>query len=160
MMGRGGQNRRRAFLGIAIIGIVLALAGCGGSGGLSHSQLVSKADAYCHQTTARVAALTSPSSLSSLSAYADQTRAETVELASRLKTLKAPSADEQVLDNYIAALEKGNELLSRIAAAAAANESATVGTLGKELAAVPTAAIASEGGLSQCAQSTATVTAG
>jgi hypothetical protein len=83
-----------------------------------------------------------------------------MELASRLKTLKAPSSDKQVLDNYIAALEKGNQLLSRIASAAAANEGATVGTLGKELAAVPTAAIASEGGLAQCAQSTATATAG
>jgi hypothetical protein len=141
-------------------GLVLGLAGCGGSGGLSHSQLVAKADSYCHQATARVAALTTPSSLSSLSAYADQTHAETVELASRLKTLKASSSDKRVLDNYVAALEKGNALLSQIAAAAAANESATVGTLGKELAAVPTAAIASEGGLSQCAQSTATATAG
>jgi hypothetical protein len=159
-MGRRGQIGRRAFLGAATGGVILALAGCGGSGGLSHAQLVAKADSYCHQATARVAALTAPSNLSSLSAYADQTRAETVELASRLKALKAPSADKQVLDNYIAALEKGNELLSRIASAAAANESATVGTLGKELAAVPTAAIASEGGLSQCAQSTATVTAG
>jgi hypothetical protein len=159
-MERCGQTGRRAFLGLVASGLVLVLGGCGGSGGLSHSQLVAKADTYCHQATARVAALTAPSNLSSLSAYADQTRAETVELASRLKTLKASSSDKQVLDNYIAALEKGNELLSRIASAAAANESTTVGTLGKELAAVPTAAIASEGGLSQCAQSTATVTAG
>jgi hypothetical protein len=159
-MGRSGQVARRAFLGAAISGLVLGLGGCGGSGGLSHSQLVARADSYCHQTTARVAALTTPSSLSSLSAYADQTRAETVELASRLKTLKASSSDKRVLDNYVAALEKGNALLSRIASAAAANESATVGTLGKELAAVPTAAIASEGGLPQCAQSTVTATAG
>jgi hypothetical protein len=159
-MERCGQTGRRAFPGLVASGLVLVLGGCGGSGGLSHSQLVAKADTYCHQATARVAALTAPSNLSSLSAYADQTRAETVELASRLKTLKASSSDKQVLDNYIAALEKGNELLSRIASAAAANESTTVGTLGKELAAVPTAAIASEGGLSQCAQSTATVTAG
>jgi hypothetical protein len=159
-MGQARQARRRAFLGAATSGFVLVLAGCGGSGGLSQAQLVAKADSYCRQATARVAALTAPSSLSSLSAYANQTRAETVELASRLKTLKAPSSDRQVLDNYIAALEKGNELLSRIAAAAAANESTAVGTLGKELAAVPTAAIASEGGLSQCAQSTATATAG
>ncbi len=159
-MERSGQTGRRAFLGALAGGLVLVLGGCGGSGGLSHSQLVAKADAYCHQATVRVAALTAPSNLSTLSAYADQTRAETVELASRLKTLKASSSDKRVLDNYIAALEKGNELLSRIASAAAANESTTVGTLGKELAAVPTAAIASEGGLSQCAQSTATVTAG
>jgi hypothetical protein len=159
-MGRRGQTGRRTFLGAAFSGLLLVLGGCGGSGQLSHSQLVARADSYCHQATARVAALTAPSNLSTLSAYADQTRAETVELASRLKTLKASSSDKRVLDNYIAALAKGNELLSRIASAAAANESTTVGTLGKELAAVPTAAIASEGGLSQCAQSTVTATAG
>ncbi len=159
-MGSCGQTGRRAFLTVATSGLVLVLSGCGGSGTLSHSQLVAKADSYCRQATTRVAALTAPSSLTSLSAYADQTRVETVALAGRLKTLKAPSSDKQVLDNYIAALEKGNQLLARIAAAAAANESSTVGTLGKELAAVPTAAIASEGGLSQCAQSTATATAG
>jgi hypothetical protein len=148
------------FLGAATSGLILALGGCGGSGALSHSQFVARADSYCHQATARVAALTAPSSLTSLSAYADQTRAQTVELAGRLRTLKPPGSDRQVLDNYVAALEKGNALLAQIAAAAAANEGATVGTLGKDLAAVPTAAIASEGGLAQCAQSTATATAG
>jgi hypothetical protein len=148
------------FGGSAIAVLAVLLGGCGGSSGLSHAQLIDRADAYCHQATARVAALTAPSSLASLAAYANQTRSETAELASQLKSLKPSSSDKQALDRYIQSLEKGNALLGRIASAASANESTTVGTLGKELAAVPTAALASQDGLTDCAQSTATATAG
>jgi len=159
-MRRGGQTGRRVFRALAAGGSIAALAGCGSSGGLSHAQFVSRADSYCHEATARVAALTAPSSLSSLAGYADQTRAETVQLANRLASLKPSGSDKQALARYVSSLDTGNALLARIATAAAANEATTVGTLGKELAAVPTAAIATDAGLTDCAQSTAAAAAG
>jgi hypothetical protein len=155
-MRRGRALGRRFFTSVAIGAVAVVAAGCGGSASLSHAQLVDRADAYCHSATERVAALTAPSTLSALAGYANQTRQETAQLAQELKGLKASGSDKQALGRYVSALEKGNALLSRIATAANAGEGSTVGSLGRELAAVPTATLASSDGLTDCAQSTAT----
>jgi hypothetical protein len=161
------MTARWALRGAATGVVLLALAGCGGasksstatSSGTAKSAAFATAERDCADVASRVASLTAPSNLSSLAAYTDQTRAETTELASQLSKLKLSGADGEALKRYVAALNQGNALLTRIAAAASANESSAVGTLGKELAAVPTAAIAAEAGLTKCAESTTSAAA-
>ena len=75
---------RRGRWGLASVLIAaLVLAGCGGSsssGTLSRAQLVSRANAACSATNARIADQAGPSSLKQLAGYASSTRAATVQL--------------------------------------------------------------------------------
>jgi hypothetical protein len=131
------------------------IAGCGstgGSGSLSRAQLVSRANAACSATDARIADQAGPSSLEQLAGYASSTRAATVQLQHSLAALKAPSSESAALGRYLAALEQGNALLARISSAADAGEGAAVSSLGKELAKIPTATLANAAGLSACAK--------
>jgi hypothetical protein len=138
----------------ALAGAVLLLAGCGssGSGTLSRAQLITRANAACSSTNARIAAQPEPSSLEALAGYASDTRSATTQLQQSLSALKAPASDSAAFDRYVAALEQGDALLARISSAAGAEEGAAVSSLGKELAKIPTATLADAAGLSACAK--------
>jgi hypothetical protein len=138
-----------------VLAASLVIAGCGSSGSsgtLSQAQLVSRANAACSATNARIADQAGPSSLKELAGYASSTRAATVQLQHSLSALKPPSSESAALDRYLAALEQGNALLARISSAAGAGEGAAVSSLGKELAKIPTATLANAAGLSACAK--------
>jgi hypothetical protein len=145
---------------LALVGVAVGLAGCGGSGTLSHARFVSRADAECRATNSRIAALPTPSNLKGLASYATGTRSATVQLRQALAALKTPKVDQPALDRYLAALGQGNAILVRISTAAAAGESATVSSLGKELAALPTSSLASKAGLPTCAADAGSNTTG
>jgi hypothetical protein len=150
----------RSGLLLALVGVAVGLAGCGGSGSLSHAQFVRRADAECRATNSRIAALPTPSNLKGLASYATGTRSATAQLRQTLAALETPKVDQPALGRYLAALEQGNAILARISTAAAAGESATVSSLGKELAALPTSSLASKAGLPTCAADTGSNTAG
>jgi hypothetical protein len=145
---------------LALVGVAVGLAGCGGGGSLSQAQFVSRADAECRATNSRIAALPTPSNLTGLASYASGTRSATAQLHQSLASLKTPKADQPTLARYLAVLEHGNAILARISTAAAAGESASVSSLGKELAALPTASLASKAGLPTCAADTGSSTTG
>jgi hypothetical protein len=145
---------------LALGGVALGLAGCGGGGSLSHAQFVSRADAECRATNTRIAALPTPSNLKGLAGYATGTRSATAQLRQALSALETPKSDQPALGRYLAALDQGNAILARISTAAAAGESASVSSLGKELAALPTSSLASKAGLPTCAADTGSNTTG
>ena len=141
-----------------LAGTAVALAGCGSSGALTHAQLVSRANAACRTTDAQIAALPAPRNLQALASYATSTRSETARLRQSLSALHASTSDQPALTRYLGALEQGDALLARVATAAAGGESATVSSLGDQLAAVPAGTLAADAGLSVCA--TASTSAG
>lgn len=152
MRGSGWKRIAKGGGGLATLAAGAALlAGCGSSATLSHAQLISKADSACSATNAKIASLPAPSSLAALATYASGTRSATTQLHQKLAGLKASSADKAAVDRYLAALEQGNSLLARISSAAAKGDSSAVSSLGTELAAVPTATLASDAGLTDCA---------
>lgn len=151
-------GRSGSLLAFAVV--ALALAGCGGGGALSHAQFVSRADAECRATNARIAALPTPSNLKGLASYATGTRSATARLHQALSALETPKSDQPALGRYLAVLEQGNAMLARISTAATAGESAAVSALGKELAALPTSSLASKAGLPTCAADTGSSTGG
>jgi hypothetical protein len=134
-----------------LAGTAVALAGCGSSGALTHAQLVSRANAVCRTTDAQIAALPTPRNLQALASYATSTRSATARLQQSLSALHASTSDKPALIRYLAALQQGDALLARIATAAAGGQSATVSSLGDQLAAVPAGALAADAGLSACA---------
>jgi hypothetical protein len=132
----------------------VALAGCGSSGSLTHAQLVSDANAVCKATNAQIATLPVPRDLQALATYAASTRTATTHLQQQLSALHASTSDQPAVARYVAALKQGDALLGRISSAAAGGDSASVSSLGDQLAAVPAGTLAADAGFSACATPT------
>lgn len=109
---------RRANLPVAIvIGAALALAGCGGSGGVSKSQYVAKADAICkaaaaktaplinHIATAGVSLLSgSASTARQVAGVVGQLRTVAAGALAQLRALAQPSGDHAAIEKFLTPL--------------------------------------------------------
>jgi hypothetical protein len=108
-------------LGAGLAGAMLLaalLAGCGGSGSLSHAQLAARATTACRQANASVARLGGPGSgYPALRKYAGQVSPIVSRLIHTLDGLKANRADKPALERYVNALQDGEHGLALLARA-------------------------------------------
>jgi len=86
---------RSAFMGSGLlaVAVAVALAGCGGSSTLTHSQLVSQANAVCRTKNAQVSALGRPTTLAGLQHALALGIPIAEQAETRLRALKPPSSD-------------------------------------------------------------------
>jgi hypothetical protein len=120
--GGGGPSRGLAATAAAV-GVALALSACGGSGALSHSQLVSKAGADCRRATQAAAKLGAPgTSFSSLNTYARGLAPIVTNLIGDLNALKPAAADRSAVQSYVGALRGGDQGLQLLATASSPAE--------------------------------------
>ena len=105
----------------AIVGGMLALAGCGGTSTLSHTQLAAKAGSACRTANETAAHLSAPAqTYASLNHYALGLSPIVHTLIGKLAALKARSADRAALQSYITALRSGDQGLGMLASASSA----------------------------------------
>ncbi len=92
-----------------LVATALLVAGCGGSKTLSHTALVTRANAACQTANSAVSKLGAPTaSLSALTGYAGKVLPISQQLVTRLSALKPASSDQKSLDKLVAALKNGN----------------------------------------------------
>jgi hypothetical protein len=100
----------------------LALAACGSSSGLSHAQLVSKADAVCAQAHAAEAKLTNPREPKEIVPHLNRLIAIAQEEHRGLAALKPGKDDEKTYAALVDRLAKTIVLTQRVRDAAKANQ--------------------------------------
>jgi hypothetical protein len=109
-----------------ICAVGTTVAACGSSGGLSRSELVSKANAICAATQKAASAIPSPSNLQDATAaagYFDKLAPITAKETSDLEALKPDSSARGDWNSFIAAQKSANALLQKIKAKADAKDS-------------------------------------
>lgn len=120
---------------LATIGAVaVSLAGCGSSGGLSRSKLVTKANAICAATQKAANAIPVPGSLQDLAAaaaYFDKIAPLTDKETHDLSALKPDGSAAHDWNAFIAAQTSANTLLQTLKAKADARDASVLQDLAK-----------------------------
>lgn len=99
-------------------GLAVSVSACGGSGTLSHAQLLSKAAADCRKADVAAARLPAPSqSYSSLNQYARGLSPIVDTLIGSLTALKPAASDRGPLQGYVGALRGGDQGLRLLGSA-------------------------------------------
>jgi hypothetical protein len=131
----------------------LALAGCGGSGRLSHAEFAKRADAVCSAYQAKVQLLTRPTSYDAIVQYADATLPLYVAALDKLSALKPPRSDEAEVATWLAANRKVEQAVRSLRAAAMRHDLSGTNDASDTLQAASNAArrAASALGLETCA---------
>jgi hypothetical protein len=123
---RRTMYRKPKLCALATIGALMAtVAGCGSSGGLSKTALVSKANAICTSTQKSAGAIASPANLqdpSSAAAYFDKIAPLTAKETSDLAALKPDASAAKDWNAFVAAQKSANDLLQKIKAKADAKD--------------------------------------
>lgn len=115
---------RRSLLALTLC---LAVAGCGGSSSktLSHSELVSQANAICADRNAKIKALpkslANPTTAQQTATYLSDLDSILKPLVAKLKTLKPSSADKAAWEKAISLNEQEQALLEQADNAAKTN---------------------------------------
>jgi hypothetical protein len=109
----------RLTCGVAlVVAMALLVAGCGGTKTLSHSALITKANAACQQANSAVSKLGAPTaSLSALTGYATKVLPISQQLVTKLAALKPASGDQSSLNSLVSALKNGNRGLKMMSTA-------------------------------------------
>ncbi|HEY4278212.1 MAG TPA: hypothetical protein VGM91_08340 [Conexibacter sp.] len=152
--------KRRIAMVLVSGAVVAGVAGCGGGSSsnsrLSHSELVSKANAACQKANTTVAALQSPTDNAGLASYSSKLAAATGQMEQQIASLKPPSSDERSIGAYLAALRQSNALLAQLRSAAQQGNTGQVREIGTQLQAIGIGALAARAGLGSCATPPAT----
>ena len=152
--------RRRGLLVALIAAGLVLVAGCGSSA-VSKQDFIARADAIC-QNTIREVRDVAPSSTGagiSLPALARYLGAVTPIVGAEVRQLRAlprPAADRPLLNRYLAAVQLASVHYRALAAAARAGDRTAIEAATAELAASPSAALATRYGLTICAGPTGT----
>jgi hypothetical protein len=111
------MRRAKPIAAIVVAGAALALAGCGGSGGVSRSQYIAKADAICKTTAAKTAPLInhiatagvsllggSASTARQVAGVVGQLRTVAARALAQLRALAQPSGDHTAIQKFLTPL--------------------------------------------------------
>jgi len=109
---------RRALLVLALAGLALPVAACGGPHALSRGQLASQADALCDVAAHQVAALPTPRTLPEAAVFAEAAAKALTDEVKQLRRLKAADADAPTMDRFVAGLQAALDAMTRAADAA------------------------------------------
>ncbi len=90
----------RAIRFVPVLGAVAAIAGCGGSSGLSHDEYLKQANALCADYNTRLAALGSPKAVTQFPAFATKLLPIAQDDIGKFKALKPPKPDAAAHDAY------------------------------------------------------------
>jgi hypothetical protein len=118
------MNRR--LLPLAASFAALALTACGGGGELSKSELVSKADKICKQTSADLDKIPTPTKPADLAEYGQKASDAIGEGTDKLKDLKPPSSVEKDYNTFTSAAARQKELASELADVAKSGDRAKI----------------------------------
>lgn len=104
---RSAASRRRSATSGGALVVVLAasVAGCGGSGTLSHAQLVERGDAICKTANQQLGAVPSVTNRSQLLAVIDKTYASGRDQISKLQKLNVGGADRPAFAAFLHAFD-------------------------------------------------------
>ena len=127
-------------------------SGAQGSTPLSQAEFVAKADAICKAANDKVAALKAPQTVTDLAKTLEQELPIVAAGEAQLSQLTPPTELQDKFQSYVAAVEAQTAKAKQLQAAAAANDTAKVQSLGKELQASSPDPIAKSLGLTECAK--------
>jgi hypothetical protein len=137
----------------AAVALSLCLAGCGGSKTLSRSELVTRANTACRHANAQVSALAPVSpGLPGVADYAHRLQPIAGRLVSQLNALDAPDSVRAPFRRYVAAMRAGVAKLPALGAAARRGDAQDVERLSAAIGSRPTDRLATQLGLSACAE--------
>lgn len=144
----------RLALGIALVALAAAAAGCGGDDRLSREEYVKQADAVCAKYEKRLDALPEPESTEDLKAVIDEGLPIAREGTEELKALEPPEELEADVDEWHERNDKNLELIEDLGAAAEEDDEERIQELAAEADRNEQEAdrIAAEIGLDNCAQ--------
>lgn len=138
----------RAGVSVAVTGAaLLAFAGCGSGGRLSHDAYVERADAICAAYAAKVKLLTHPKSYDAVVAYVERTLPLYVAAVDKVEALKPPRRDEASVRAWLAADRKVQAALRTLRAAAMRHDLAATNEASNALQAASLAARQAAAGL-------------
>src|SRR4051812_39099088 len=100
--------------------LLLALAGCGGSGRLSHDDLVARADALCQQADREVAGLGQPVTTADIARLGPRVTALQRRFLDRVARLKPPRADAARFARLLVSYRRTAQLTRQLVSAARA----------------------------------------
>lgn len=145
----GGRHAKR--LAGVLVPATLLVAGCGGSSGLSHAEVIKRASADCNKAVTATAALGAPGgSYADLNHYAKQLTPIIKELVGGLSGIKpAQAADRKALDAYVSSLRNGERALTLLQSADNADQASQAVS---QISTQPVARLANSMGASACAQ--------
>jgi hypothetical protein len=127
-------------------------SGAQGSTPLSQAEFVAKADAICKAANDKVAALKAPQTVTDIAKTLEQELPIVAAGEAQLSQLTPPTELQDKFQSYVAAVEAQTAKAKQLQAAAAANDTAKVKSLGKELQASSPDPIAKSLGLTECAK--------
>lgn len=118
-----------------ILGLALALAGCGGDDDerLSRAEYVDQATAICERAEERIGELGEPATIEELGAYAREAQMITEEAVAGLGELEPPEQLEDGFDRYLERAEEVVELLGELEEAAEAGDEAAAARIAERI---------------------------
>ena len=143
----------RATSAALIGGVCLLVAGCGGSGRLTHGELKSKATAICKHANGQLEKLSRANSFAEVVTFVDQLTRIAGDELNGLKKLKPPKADESKFDALLNDFRSGIARLADLKAAAQARDRARARSVLQEIASNPLGKDSRALGLAECARS-------
>ena len=130
--GSASMSRLRVPFAALALAAVLTVGGCGSSGP-SKSSYIHQADAICSSGDTQIQAVPKPQLtgssaqiLKNLSAYVDQVLPVAQGVINKLRALKQPDADHEVLTRYFASLDDAVVKLRSLSAAARTGDAKAV----------------------------------
>lgn len=106
---------RLSFLPATAAALALLVAGCGGGGALSKSDLIAKADVICADAKKKIDGLGTPDSADKLKEFAGKASDLVKDQASKLKALEPPADVKADWDKAMGLLDKQVELAKKLA---------------------------------------------
>ena len=110
--------RTAPFVAVLAAAGVLATAGCGGGGRLSHGDFVKRADAVCSAFRAKTARIARPRTYKDIVAYVGKTRPLYEAARIKLTGLEPPAKDEPAVRTWLAADKRISTALDDLGQAA------------------------------------------
>jgi len=125
-------------------------------GGISHDELVSRADAACTSASAQIRQVPVATTLAGLGQYASQVAMVSTTLHRQLLQYEPSISDRAAYQAYLEALQTSNEQLAAMQKAAARHDEDGVRTAASAIVGADVGTLAARVGLGACASATAT----